>query len=447
LTITHTERLIIFTRYPLPGKAKTRLIPALGAEGAANLQRQMTQHTLAQVEALRQGWCGSVEIRFVGHSLNLEADRQQMQDWLGSQWCYQPQSTGDLGERLSQAKQAAFTDGMERVVTIGTDCPDLDAVRMQQAFQLLKNYDVVLGPATDGGYYLIGLRKFVPDFFVNIAWSTEMVLQQTVAIAERLGYSVAFLDALTDVDRPADLAAWEAVQTGKTTPPQISIIIPTLNEAGSIQPVLKSLQNTGVETGVEIIVVDGGSQDQTVELAAAMGVRVLQTAAGRAIQMNAGAQVAQGESLLFLHADTQLPEEFPSLVRQTLAQPNVVAGAFDLQIDGQTTGLRWIERGVKWRSHTLQLPYGDQALFLKTETFWAVGGFAELPIMEDFELVGRLKTYGKIAIAPAAVVTSGRRWQKVGVIQTTLINQLIIAAYFLGVPIEQIARWYRNGVA
>lgn len=449
-----TERLIIFTRYPLPGKAKTRLIPALGAEAAANLQRQMTEHTLAQVAALRQAWSGGVEIRFTSSSPVLEADLQQMQDWLGTQWSYQPQSAGDLGERLSQAKQAAFTAGMERVVTIGTDCPGLDAARMQQAFQLLKNYDLVLGPATDGGYYLIGLQKFVPDFFINIAWSTDAVLQQTVEIADRLGCSVAFLDALTDVDRPEDLTVWQAIQTSEsqfsasqTNPPQISVIIPTLNEASSIQPLLKSLQSTDVEIPIEIIVVDGGSRDQTVELSKAMGVTVLQTAAGRAVQMNAGAQIAQGEVLLFLHADTRLPQDFSGLIRQTLAQANVVAGAFELRIEGQTAGLRWIEQGVKWRSRHLQLPYGDQALFLKADTFREVGGFAELPIMEDFEFVRRLQTYGKIAIAPAAVVTSGRRWQKFGVLQTTLINQLIIAAYFLGVPAERLARWYRNSMA
>ncbi len=449
MTITEpsiTERLIIFTRYPLPGQAKTRLIPALGAEAAANLQRQMTQHTLSQVAALSQAWTGSVEIRFASSSSDLETDRQLMQDWLGQQWNYQPQAQGDLGARLSQAKQAAFAAGMERVVTIGTDCPGLDATRMQQAFQLLKTHDVVLGPATDGGYYLIGLRQFVPDFFTNIAWSTDAVLPQTVEIAHRLGYSVAFLDSLTDVDRPEDLPAWQAVQSATAppaNPPQISIIIPTLNEATVISPLLKSLQSAEVER----IVVDGGSHDQTVELAAAMGITVLKTTAGRAIQMNAGAQVAQGEILLFLHADTRLPPEFASLVTQTLAQPGTVAGAFDLQIEGQAGGLRWVEWGVKWRSHGLQLPYGDQALFLKADTFRAVGGFAALPIMEDFELIRRLQPHGKIAIAPAAVITSGRRWQKVGVLQTTLINQLIIAAYFLGVPIERIARWYRGKLA
>lgn len=447
MTITEpiaTERLIIFTRYPLPGQAKTRLIPALGAEAAANLQRQMTQHTLTQVEVLNRTWTGSVEIRFAGSSSNLETDRQLMQNWLGQQWSYRPQAQAGLGERLSQANQAAFATGMQRVVTIGTDCPGLDAARMQQAFRLLDNHDLVLGPATDGGYYLIGLRKFVPDFFVNIAWSTDVVLQQTVEIANQLGCSVAYLDSLTDVDQPEDLAVWQAVQSAERSQPEsppLSIIIPTLNEASFIQSLLASLQ----DTTVEVIVVDGGSHDRTVELATDMGVTVLQTTAGRAIQMNAGAQVAQGKILLFLHADTRLPQEFVSLVTQTLSQPGTVAGAFDLQIEGQATGLRWIERGVKWRSHGFQLPYGDQALFLRANTFRAVGGFAELPIMEDFELIRRLQTHGKIAIAPAAVITSGRRWQKVGVIQTTFINQLILTAYFLGVPIERIARWYRRG--
>jgi rSAM/selenodomain-associated transferase 2/rSAM/selenodomain-associated transferase 1 len=441
--ITSTERLIIFTRYPLPGKAKNRLIPALGPEAAANLQRQMTQHTLIQVEALIQAWQGSVEVWFAGSSLDVETDRQLMQAWLGQQWLYQPQPQGDLGERLSQVNRAAFADGMQRVVTIGTDCPGIDTARIQLAFQLLHTHDVVLGPATDGGYYLIGLRKFVPDFFENIAWSTDAVLPQTVEIAQRLGFTVAYLDVLTDVDRPEDLVAWEAVQNAASVDkntPQLSIIIPTLNEAHSIQRLLKSLQ----DDRIEVIVVDGGSHDRTVELATAMPVTVLQTMAGRAIQMNTGAQIARGDILLFLHADTRLPPKFVSLVMQTLAQPETVAGAFDLQIDSRQMGVRWIEQGVKWRSHGLQLPYGDQAIFLKAETFRAVGGFPELPIMEDFELIRRLQTQGKIAIAPAAVVTSGRRWEKVGIVQTTFINQFVIAAYFLGIPSEQIARWYRG---
>jgi rSAM/selenodomain-associated transferase 2 len=222
------------------------------------------------------------------------------------------------------------------------------------------------------------------------------------------------------------------------------VIIPVLNEAETIAAVLSSVQRAGAEIPIEIIVVDGGSSDATVELAKAAGAIVLQTAPGRAKQMNAGAKAASGDILLFLHADTYLPSGFASLVTQTLAKPETVAGAFDLRIAGSHPGLRWIEWGVKWRSRLLQLPYGDQAIFLKAATFEQVNGFAELPIMEDFEFVRRLQTYGKIAIAPAAVTTSGRRWQRLGIVRTTLINQMAIAAYFLGVPLDQIARWYRR---
>jgi uncharacterized protein len=195
---------------------------------------------------------------------------------------------------------------------------------------------------------------------------------------------------------------------------------------------------------VEVIVVDGGSSDQTVERALQLGATVLRTTPGRAQQMNSGANAATGKLLLFLHADTHLPQNFLALVQQTLAQPGTIAGAFDLGIRGHQLGLRWVEWGVKWRSRRLQLPYGDQALFLAAHTFHQLGGFAELPIMEDFELVQRLRQRGRISIAPAQVITSGRRWQKLGVCQTTLINQLVIAAYFLGVSPNRIARFYRG---
>lgn len=441
-----TSCLIIFTRYPQPGKAKTRLIPALGAEGAAALQRQMTQHTLAQVEALRAIAPVSVEIWYADGA-DEQQQAQQLESWLGQQWVYRPQLGDDLGERLIYATQAAFEAGMQQVVTIGTDCPDLNAAQLQQAFQLLDQHDLVLGPATDGGYYLIGLKRFVPELFQNIPWSSEVVLQQTVQIAENLGLSIAYLDALTDIDRPEDLAVWEAVQTQiqSKTSPAISIIIPVLNEASLIQANLQSLQ-ASAQT-VEIIVVDGGSRDQTVAVAKAAGIQVIETIQGRATQMNAGAKAATGNILLFLHADTRLPGSFVDLVESTLALPQATAGAFELKIAGSEPSLRWVERGVQWRSRLLQLPYGDQALFLKAETFWQVGGFAELPIMEDFELVRRLQNLGQIVIVPAAVVTSGRRWQRLGTFRTTLINQLVIIAYFLGVSPRRIAHWYRSDLS
>lgn len=220
---------------------------------------------------------------------------------------------------------------------------------------------------------------------------------------------------------------------------KISIIIPVLNEASKITKtvtVAKSGKN------VEILVVDGGSQDNTVEIVQALGLKVLFASPSRANQMNVGAKAATGEILLFLHADTHLPAKFDHSVRRVLCQPKTIAGAFAMQIDGSLRGLRLIEKGVNWRSHFLSLPYGDQAIFVKTETFKALGGFPQLPIMEDFEFVLKLRNCGRIAIIPTPVITSSRRWQKLGVWQTTIMNQLAIAAYFLKIPPERIAKWY-----
>ncbi len=198
-----SERLIIFTRFPEPGKAKTRLIPALGDVAAADLHRQMTEHTLAQVKLLQQSHPVGVEVWFAG------GDRDRMQAWLGVDLQYQSQPKGDLGTRMAQAFQVGFDRSVKASVIIGTDCPELTAALLKAAFVALQQTDLVLGPATDGGYYLIGLRRSAPELFESIAWSTDRVFQQTVAIASKLNLSLSCLPMLADVDRPEDLPVWD----------------------------------------------------------------------------------------------------------------------------------------------------------------------------------------------------------------------------------------------
>ncbi len=218
----------------------------------------------------------------------------------------------------------------------------------------------------------------------------------------------------------------------------VSVIIPVLNEAEHIAATVASANNA------EVIVVDGGSADDTVRIAQDLGVKVLLShTANRAQQMNAGAQMATGETLLFLHADTLLPSQFDTMIRQATSR-NIVAGAFALQIDGDFWGLRLVEIGVNMRSRIFALPYGDQAIFLNAKLFKQLGGFTNLPIMEDFELVCRLRRRGKIALISAPVITSNRRWQKLGIIQTTVLNQVAIFAYLIGICPEKIIAWYRR---
>jgi uncharacterized protein len=196
--------LIVFTRYPEPNQTKTRLIPLLGAEGAANLQRQMTEHTLLQVKELQKFTDISVELRFAGGNF------ESMQAWLGENIIYHPQGEGDLGVKMNRAISECFNNGAKKVVVIGTDCPGIDAQLLATAFQHLDHSNLVLGPALDGGYYLIGLRWLAPELFQNIQWGTSKVWQQTMDIAQNLKLSCVNLKQLSDVDRPEDVAVWES---------------------------------------------------------------------------------------------------------------------------------------------------------------------------------------------------------------------------------------------
>jgi rSAM/selenodomain-associated transferase 2 len=228
----------------------------------------------------------------------------------------------------------------------------------------------------------------------------------------------------------------------------ISVVIPTLNEARCLPDTLSVLIAAATRE-LEIIIVDGGSVDDTVTIAQSFGVRVVNCAGGRAKQMNAGAAIANGEILMFLHGDTQVPKAFDVWVNEfdlSQSKSSVIACAFNLKINSDRKLLRLVEWGVSLRSRIFQLPYGDQALFLKTSTFHQFGGFPELPIMEDFVLIRTLARHGKIAIVPAAVTTSARRWEKQGILKTTCINQLMILGYYFGISPDRLRVWYRSGL-
>ena len=194
-----SEKLIVFTRYPEPGTTKTRLIPVLGKAGAANLHRLMAQKAIARAISLQNSRPLSVEIHHTGGS------QQQMQDWLGNDIIYQNQIDGDLGARMTAAFQKSFDSGVDKAAIIGTDCPTLKAEIMAQAFEEMSQHDLVLGPAKDGGYYLIGLRRAIPELFGGIKWGTSEVFASTRAIAQNLDLNIAYLPTLADIDLPEDL--------------------------------------------------------------------------------------------------------------------------------------------------------------------------------------------------------------------------------------------------
>lgn len=221
----------------------------------------------------------------------------------------------------------------------------------------------------------------------------------------------------------------------------ISIIVPTLNEAPGLERALLALQPLRAR-GHEVIVVDGGSRDHTLSLARKHADRTLMSGAGRALQMNAGAGSAKHEILLFLHADTLLPETADTLIHAALAAPSACWGRFDVRLDHPHPVYRLIEHSINWRSHLSGVATGDQAIFVRREHFERVGSFDRLPLMEDVTLCKKLRHFARPARITTPVLTSARRWEQGGVLRTVLLMWSLRTAFFFGADPARLAELY-----
>jgi rSAM/selenodomain-associated transferase 2 len=234
-------------------------------------------------------------------------------------------------------------------------------------------------------------------------------------------------------------------------PSGVSIIIPTLNEEASIARAIRSCREAG---SCEVIVVDGGSRDRTVEIARGEADAVIAAPRGRAAQMNAGAAVARGEVLLFLHADTLLPRESERAVLGALQDPAVIGGAFRVRLAASPGAGRYVRaslgitgRMIGARAAVSRSYSGDQAIFVRTEAFRSVGGYPEIPLMEDVELARRMRREGKTVLLPLRVETSGRRWETWGPLRTVLFMWRLRIGYLLGRTPSRCAEAYGRGPA
>ncbi len=227
--------------------------------------------------------------------------------------------------------------------------------------------------------------------------------------------------------------------------PLISVIIPVLREAHQLDSLLDHLCLMADGLPAEVIVVDGSPDGETIKTISREGVKLLTAPAGRALQMNAGAAAANGDFLLFLHADTRLPSGAFKRIAETLADGRYVAGAFDLRYGSPRPSMRLIAGMACIRSRLTRIPYGDQAQFFRRDCFEILGGFSDIPLMEDVEIMRRIKDRGeRIFILPEPVISSARRQEKEGVVFCTLRNWAIITLYFLGMSPERLVRFYKN---
>jgi rSAM/selenodomain-associated transferase 2/rSAM/selenodomain-associated transferase 1 len=444
-----TARVVVLTRYPRPGLVKTRLIPVLGPEGSADLHRTLAGHCIRQMMPLVATREAQLEVCYDGGSA------REIRAWLGRGMRLRPQGEGSLGDRLRDAFAAAFREGVGRAVAIGSDCPALSVCHCREALALLADVDVVLGPAEDGGYYLIAIRRetaapaLAALFGYSVVWGSDSVLRQTLDLARRAGLRHALIEPLADIDRPEDLPLFDRMLADEErirTQPSVAVVIPALNEQQDIGRAIESAIAGGAD---EVIVADGGSIDATVQVAATAGARIVTpSGVGRAAQMNAGAAATTADVLVFLHADTVLPVDSANQAAAALACIDVAGGGFDFAIEGRRGWREAIAEPVgRARARITGFPYGDQGLFMRRSTFEALGGYPEIPVMEDWELVRRLKRIGRVGVVRAPAWTSPRAWREHGLLRPTAVNLAMIAAYAAGVDPQRLAAWRRKVTA
>lgn len=225
--------------------------------------------------------------------------------------------------------------------------------------------------------------------------------------------------------------------------PAISIIIPVYQEGDAINRIIRHIRSIQGGLSCEIIVVDGHPEGSTLSAIEEGNVMRIGAAKGRGRQMNAGAQAASGDVLLFLHADTRLPTEALSRIRSILEEGSQVGGAFSLRIDSGRFFFRILERLTALRVRFTRVPYGDQGIFIRSRYFREIGGYRDIPILEDVELMRRIRKRGdRIALLQEPVLTSPRRWDEKGLIRTTLRNRIIMILYNLGIKSEHLFRLY-----
>ena len=433
--------LILFMKAPISGRVKTRLGESLGDDFATTLYRLMCEHLLH----LDSPYETDVIVAYEDEArdvlpLYLEKTRLFYQ------------KGAELGERMKNAFEEVFSQGYARAILVGSDIPEVDARILETSFDLLYENEAILSPTLDGGYYLIGFQAhtFCKGAFLNITYSQNDVYAKTLSKMTQL--RVAKGEMLSDIDTLEDLKRFTCkelnmpltsyAQNVLSALPRISVIIPVYHEDETLLHTLAHLRKMSYASHYEIIVVDT-HEKTTVEHLALKNARVAFSHQGRSTQMNEGARRARGSILLFLHADTLLPYHWDKKVENALHVNK--AGAFSLGINDAHLGLFCIETLANFRTKMTKIPYGDQAHFFQTPFFKSLGGYAEIVLMEDVEMMKRLKKRGeKITLLKSKVLTSPRRWRKEGIIYTILRNRILSFLYWIGVSPKRLIKRYKS---
>lgn len=427
--------VIYFCKAPEKGRVKTRLARTLGEENALAIYAVLLKNLFSIPLHVKV---------FVAYSGS--------EDFIPAHLPRFAQEGEGLGARMKNAFLHLFDAGFSQVVLVGADIPRIDSVILQNALEALDTHDAVLSPTKDGGYYLIGFNKarFTCKAFEDAIFDTSTVYALTCKALEPLhvkqGEVLEDIDTLHDLRSfcegfPAHVLAQSAKPLLENLP-RISLVMPVFHEDECAAQTIAHAFENAKNRDFEVIVVDTHARTCIDALHFKNPVRLHTASKGRANQLNAGFEVARGEIVLFLHADTVLPKKWDSLIQEALHVKD--AGAFGLHIDAPLAWLGVVAWATNWRARLFGTPYGDQAHFFKASVFEKVGKYPSIPIMEDVAIMKTLKRQGfGLALLDARVSTSARRWHKEGLFYTTLRNRFLSTLYALGVSPERLARWYR----
>ena len=426
--------LVVFMRYPEPGRVKTRLAAGMGAEPAAAFYEQLLRRTLGVVADFAHGH-GDVEVLLYFDPADKEAVIRRS---CPGPWQFMPQGAGHLGERMRAAFDLDHALRPSHTVIVGTDIADLESVDLEESFQLLEKSDAVLGPAADGGFYLIGLKRPCDAVFFSTAWGGADVCRRTLEILRRTGLTVALLKERHDIDRVADL---ERLRHRHYFQHRLSVIVPTVVPIVKLRSFLETVEEQ-LWPGDEIIAVQGADDADEDVMPLSGRTRLVFSCKGRGRQLNRGVRESRGDLLWFLHADSLLPTNFGYHIRKLVLDSRVALGCFRLAFRGDNPALTLIAHWANFRTRFLKLPYGDQGLFCRRETFDRLGGFYREYLMEDVNFVHSARRMGELLTVQERLYTSPDRYLQRGVVRASLTNHLLFTLYLLGVSDRKLYSLY-----
>ncbi len=413
----YSVSIVLFTRYPDPGKVKTRLAWDIGDRTAAEIHRYLMSKMLRIL--LREMDGVNIIVNYTGvdtvskmidsfdPDLLLDIKQNIKSDVLS--FIQQPSSS--FGERMN-----AIAKQLEKVIIIGSDIPGITANILNEAIECINQDKAAIALTKDEGYYLIAL-PYYRDVFTPINYGLENVYQQTYALMQKNYPSASILNhTLVDIDEVKDLQSLRLTQLIEQNQIEFSVIIPTLNEVNSIYNTLVNIvKQAKTVNNIEILVIDGGSEDNTLQrveefkkdyphiLIQSLTISSL----GRAFQMNTGLRHSSGKYLIFCHADTLLPSEWDKKIVSVLNNENVKLAYFELQFNSDHLGLKW----VAWTANNIRRsPYGDQVFCIRRNYFKAVGGFDYLSLLEDVTLFDNKIRYQHCQKIPETVTTNARKY-------------------------------------